>query len=170
MSIKKIVSENKAEDLAGSILLRRRLTARQKQKADQELADHRLKRSASLTPEQKKSAQLARLKIKLENHIKKGQYDPAQSFGHYLGQYLKIIGKKKKDFAVEINIHQTQLSSILNNRRDPGETIMIRLEIHSGNTIPAIDWLKLQELEREYQIRTDSGLRDRERKHVRLMP
>jgi plasmid maintenance system antidote protein VapI len=168
MSIKKIITENKPEDLAGSMLLPKRLTAKQKEKADRDLAEHRLKRSESLTPEQKKTYQLARLKIKLENHIRKGQYDPALHFGYFLDQYLQIMGKKKKDFASEINIHQTQLSSILKNRRDPGETMMIRLEIHSGNTIPAIDWFKLQELEKEYQIRTDSGLRDRERKHVRL--
>jgi hypothetical protein len=44
---------------------------------------------------------------------------------------------------------------------------MIRLEIHSGNTIPAIDWFKLHEMEKGYEIRTSKSLREKERAFVK---
>jgi hypothetical protein len=60
---------------------------------------------------------------------------------------------------------------MINKRREPNEAIIIRLELHSNNAIPAIDWFKLVEKEKEHIILTDTTLRKRESQYVtgRLM-
>ncbi|MEZ2338769.1 hypothetical protein AB6735_24175 [Mucilaginibacter sp. RCC_168] len=166
MSIKKILTENNGEQIADSMLMPARITPRQKAKADQELAAHRKKRQESMSSDDKLRYQLMQLKFKLENYIKKGHFEPTHHFGYYLDQYLRVTGRKKKEFAVDIQIHQTQLSNIIKNRREPNESLMIRLELHSRNMIPAIDWFKLHEMEKGYQIKTDRNLREREKQFV----
>jgi hypothetical protein len=44
--------------------------------------------------------------------------------------------------------------------------MLIRLELHSNNTIPAIDWFKLLEKEKGHQLKTDRSLRDKESQYV----
>ncbi|TZF81292.1 hypothetical protein FW774_18640 [Pedobacter sp. BS3] len=107
-----------------------------------------------------------RLKFRIEDYIRTDGYDPAYTFGYFLEQYLQLTQRKKKEFAHDIQIHETLLSQILNDRREPTESIFIRLELHSGNTISAINWLKLAEKKKKHQIKTDHSLRERERQYV----
>jgi hypothetical protein len=53
----------------------------------------------------------------------------------------------------------------------PPDYVVIRLEIHSNNSIPATYWFKLVEKQREYELRTDRKLRKKENKfvHKRLL-
>jgi hypothetical protein len=167
MSLKNIFKEHTAEEIADAMMIPAKLTAKQKKEADKQLAEHRAKRRESMTEEEKLRFNLLKLKLQLEDYIKADYYEPEFTFGYFLEQYLQLINRKKKEFAGDIQIHETLLSSILKNRREPNESVMIRLELHSNNTIPAIDWFKLLEKGKEHQISTNKALRDKERGYIK---
>ena len=75
--------------------------------------------------------------------------------------------KANKLFAKDIDIDETELSQILNSHRHPSEKTIIRLEIHSNKTIPALSWYKLLEKEKEYELENDMEIREKEVKHVK---
>jgi len=162
MSIKKIFEQYTPAEIADAFILPVKLTAKQKQEAARQLAAHREKRRAEMTGAEKLNIKLMQLKFQLEDYVKQEEYNPQFSFGYFLEQYLLLTNRKKKEFARDIQIHETQLSQMLKNRRDPSESIMIRLELHSNNTIPAIDWFKLLEKEKGHQLKTNRLLRDKE--------
>jgi len=166
MSLKKILDEHTSEEIADALILPVKLTAKQTQEADRQLAEHREIRRAEMTREENLQLQLMQLKFRLEDYVNGEQYNPAFTFGYFLEQYLQLNNKKKKEFAADIQIHETLLSQIIRNRREPNNSFIIRLELHSNNAIPAIDWFKLIEKEKEHTIRTDSALRKREGKFV----
>jgi hypothetical protein len=166
MSLKKLLKEYTIEEIADSFMLPAKLTVKQKQEADRQLAEHRAKRRAEMTEEEKQHFKLLQLKFRMEDYIKGDQYDPQFTFGYFLEQYLELTNRKKKEFAKDIQIHETLLSQILKNRREPNNSIMIRLELHSNNAIPAIYWFKLLEKEKGHQINTNRALRDKESQYV----
>jgi len=167
MSIKKIFQEYTPEEIADAFVLPVKLSPKQKQEADRQLAEHRTKRRAEMTEEEKQHFKLLQLKFRLEDYVKGDDYNPQYTFGYFLEQYLELTNRKKKEFARDIQIHETLLSNILKNRREPNDSFMIRLELHSKNIIPAIDWFKLLEKEKAHQINTDKSLRDKERQFVK---
>jgi len=77
------------------------------------------------------------------------------------------MNKKNRDFAKDISIDETELSQVLGGHRKPSEKIIIRLEIHSCKTIPAITWYRLLEKEKEHEILTNKTIRTTERRHVK---
>ena len=166
MTLKKIFEEYTPAEIADAMMIPAKLTPKQKREADQQLAEHRAKRRSEMTEEDKQHFELLKLKMQLEDYIKGDQYNPEFTFGYFLEQYLQLTNRKKKEFAQDIQIHETLLSNILKNRREPNESIMIRLELHSNNTIPAIDWFKLLDKEKGYQIKTNRSLRDKESQFV----
>lgn len=166
MSIKKIFEQHTPEEIAEAFVFPVKLTAKQRMEADKQLAEHRAQRRAEMTEAEKLNIKLLQLKFRLEDYIKGDQYNPQYTFGYFLEQYLQLTNRKKKEFAKDIQIHETQLSQMLKDRRDPNDSIMIRLELHSNNTIPAIDWFKLLEKEKGHQLKTDRSLRDKESKYV----
>ena len=161
MSYKKLLKQYTPEEIAESLMIPAKLTAKQQEQANRDLAAARKKSQAAMTEEVKIELDLLQLRFQLEDYLK-GDYDPALNFGHFLERYLTIIHKKKKEFAKEIQIHETLLSHLISNRRNPNDSIMIRLELHSNKIIPAIDWYKLSEKEKEHQIMTDNSLREKE--------
>jgi DNA-binding transcriptional regulator YdaS (Cro superfamily) len=167
MSIEKTSPNYSAEELAEAYVFPVQLTAKQRAEAVSQLAEHRAKRRAEMSEADKLRGKLALLKFRLEDYISGDQYNPEFTFGYFLEQYLELIGRKKKEFALEINIHETQLSQMLKNRREPNESVMIRLELHSNNLIPAIDWFRLIEKEKAHYIETNELLRERESHYVK---
>jgi plasmid maintenance system antidote protein VapI len=87
-------------------------------------------------------------------------------FSYFLKEYVQLLNKRRKVFAKEININETELSQLLNDHRAPSENIIIRLELHSNKAIPAIAWYKLVEREKEHYIVTNKEMREREEKNV----
>ena len=166
MSIKKIFQQYTLEEIADAFIFPVTLTARQQQEADKQLAGHRAKRRAEMTEAEKLNLKLLQLKFRIEDYINGEEYKPQFTFGYFLEQYLQITNLKKKEFAMDIQIHETQLSQVLKNRREPNDSMMIRLELHSNNIIPAIDWFKLLEKEKGHQIKTDISLREKESRYV----
>jgi transcriptional regulator with XRE-family HTH domain len=166
ISIKKLFEQYSAEEIADAFVLPVKLTAKQRQAADQQLAQHRANRRMKMTGVEKLNVNLLQLKFRLVDYIGSESYNPLFTFGYFLEQYLQLINRKKKDFAGDIQIHESQLSQILKNRREPSESVLIRLELHSNNTIPAIDWFKLLEKEKGYQLKTNRSLREKEMQYV----
>ncbi|PZF72605.1 hypothetical protein [Taibaiella soli] len=112
-------------------------------------------------------SRLLQLKYQIEDYIKSDDYDERTTFGYFLKEYIHILDKKNNQFASEIDITPTELSQIINSHRKPKENIIIRLEIHSNENIPAITWYRLLEKEKEHEIITDKIMRKSEKAHVK---
>ncbi len=132
------------------------LSPAEKAVADEELKQLRMQRLREMSDQQRLYADLLRLKFQMEDYVAEGTYSESSSFGSFLQAYLKILNKKHKTFAAEIDLHTTKLSRLLNNREDPNVQIAYRLEKHSGGVIPAILWWKLLVKKLEYKIKEDS--------------
>ena len=155
------------EELAEAYVFPHGLTKAEKEKEDEAFLAIRKKRLLEMTDQQRMISRLLQLKYQLEDYINSQRYSPIHSFSYFLGEYLKTIDRKKKDFANEINVHETKLSQILNDRVLPNERFIIRLEIHSNSILPAIYWLKLLEKKKEYDIMSNKKIRNEEKKFVK---
>lgn len=167
MKTKKTLSDWKAEDLVDSFVFPAGVSQEEQKSADQELADARQTKRLNMTEHEKLMLRLMQLRYRLENYIQREPYDAKYQFSYFLNQYLSIVDKRRKEFAKDIDIHETFLSQLMNNRREPNESIMVRLEIHSNNVIPAVHWLKLIAKGKEHHIRTNAKLRQKEKRFVR---
>ena len=156
-----------SEEIVDAFVLPAEISVDEKKSADKQLAEARKRRQANLSSEEILLLRLMQLRYRLENYIQREPYDSRYRFSYFLNEYLSILHRRRKEFANEIDIHETLLSQLMNNRREPNESIMVRLEIHSNNAIPAIDWLKLVEKGKEHYIRTNAALRMKERRFVR---
>jgi hypothetical protein len=169
MSTKKILEELKPEDIVDSFVLPHSLRKKEKAKADVELLEALTRKRAALPDEKKLEYSLLQFKFQLEEYIKSNDYSEKFTFGYFLKIYLNVLNKKANEFAEEIDVPQRSLSKWLNNDTIPDEAIMIRLEIHSNNTIPAVNWLKIIEKGTEYRLISNSALRQIQRAHVKNM-
>lgn len=162
--MKKKQSKN-FEELDG-LILTRSLTKKEQEKAEKDLALARQKTQSKLSEETRLAAKVLQLKLKIDEYLKQDKFDPRMTFSLCLGEYVKLQDKKHKIFAQEIDIKEAELSLFINNHRIPPEYIIIRLEIHSNNNIPANWWYKLIEKEKEHLIATNRELRKEQKKYV----
>lgn len=144
-----------------------KLTKAQQAEAAGQLAEARRISRLQQTDEDKLAANLLQLRFRLEDYLGDKIFSTDKTFGYYLACYIDIIQKKRNEFASDIDIHETLLSQLINNRRSPSENILIRLELHSNNTIPASYWYRLVEKEKEYYIQTSRKIRAQEKKFVK---
>jgi hypothetical protein len=142
------------------------LSPAQKKEADNQLKAARAKVQSEMTAEDRLMADVLQLRFRLEDYLNNEEFDPKLKFSYFLKEYVQLLNKKRKVFAQEINIDETELSQLINNHRYPSENIIIRLELHSNKAIPAIAWYKLIEREKEHYIITDKTIRKREQKNV----
>ncbi|MDQ3110146.1 MAG: hypothetical protein M3R17_09640 [Bacteroidota bacterium] len=155
------------EELAEAYIFPHGLTKAEEKKEDEAFLTHRKKRLLEMTENQKMISRLLQLKFQIEDYIYSSHYSPMRSFSYFLKEYLKTIDRKKKDFANEIQVHETKLSQVLNDRVEPNDKFIIRLEIHSRNMFPAVYWFKLLEKKKEHMLLSDKKMRIEERKHVK---
>lgn len=153
-------------DLAATTVFPVHLSPDQRKKADEELSIARKASQAAVTEETKLVAGLLQLRFQIEDYLKAPDYDSNLSFGYFLKKYVELINKKRKVFAEDIDIDPTLLSQLINLKRDPPAYVMVRLEIHSNNAIPAGCWFRLVVKEKEYQITSDKMFKKREKEHV----
>jgi plasmid maintenance system antidote protein VapI len=158
--------KQRKEELAEALVFPVTLTPTQKKEAARQLAAARVKSQQEMSEKDRLVLQLHQLKFQLEEYIEAKQYDPEKHFGYFLRQYIVIVNIKRRAFAKNISIDETMLSQFINKHRTPPDYIWIRLELHSGNLIPATYWFRLTEKEKEYQLQTDKKLRQREKKFV----
>ncbi len=155
------------EEIADAFVLPQKLTKRQQASAALELVKARKKSLGGMSEIDKLTANLLQLKFQLEDYIKSEDFNEEKSFGYFLKEYLHLINKKRNEFAAEIGIHETLLSQLINNHREPANSIIIRLELHSNNAIPAAYWYRVVEKEKEYFIQTNKQLRKNQKKFVK---
>lgn len=167
MKTEKLNKKYTAKELAGSFVFRNTLTAQQTEDAAKQLAEARRKAHKQHTPQDLLYAGVLKLRYQIEEYTESTLYKAHLSFAYFLRAYIKLSYKNNKDFAKDIHIDETELSQILNGHRDPSEKTLIRIELHSGNMLPALYWFKLLEKEKEYELETDHTLREREEKYVR---
>lgn len=167
MKANKLNKKYGAAELADSFVFRSTLSPKQKEEARKQLAEARAKVRKNLTGEQKLLANVLQLRFQMEDYTKSSDYDKSLTFGYFLRAYIKLKYSVNKKFATDINIDETELSQILNSHRHPSEKTIIRLEIHSNKTIPALSWYKLLEKEREYELLNNMEVREKEAKYVK---
>lgn len=167
MKAKKLNKRYKASELADSFVFRTKLSPKQKEEARSQLATARKKNSEKRTDEQKLYARILQLRFRIEDYTRSATYDEQLSFSYFLRSYIKLGYKANKQFAKDIDMDETELSQVLNDHRSPSEKTIIRLELHSNNTIPALSWYKLLEKEKEHELQTNNTLREREEKYVK---
>lgn len=167
MKTNKLNKKYSASELADSFVFRSTLKPKQKAEGKTELAKARAKVRKNLTVGQKLLAGVLQLKYQMEDYGRSSVYDKSLSFAYFLRQYIKLKYKANKQFALDINIDETELSQILNNHRSPSEKTIIRLEIHSNKTIPALSWYKLLEKEKEHDLQNNMEVREKETKYVK---
>lgn len=154
------------KELAEALVFPVTLTAEQKKEAAELLATARRKTQQEMTASDRLNLQLLQLKFQLENYIESRNYDPEKHFGYFLRKYIDILEMKRKAFAKEISIDETLLSQFINMHRTPPDYITIRLELHSNSIIPANYWFRVVEKQKEFYIKTDKTLRQKEKKFV----
>ena len=140
---------------------------KEQEKLDKEFGEHLAKVRANRTPEEKLSIKMFQLKLQMHDYVKANIHDEGKRFSYFLTKYIEMLEKKNKDFAKDISITAVELSQLLNNHRNPNIKILIRLELHSNNGIPAYLWFKVLEKEKEHEITNSKELRKQEMKYVR---
>lgn len=155
------------EDIVDGFVLTEELSPAEQREANQKLAEIRQKRLLQCTPAQERYARLMQLRFQMESYIEKDEYDPTQNFSNYFKSYLSLYPESKKEFAAELDIHNSLLSQLLAGTRAPSESFLVRLEIHSRYLVPAVYWLKLLTKEREHNLSVNSELQSQERLHVK---
>jgi len=166
MRTRKTNTKYTPEDLAESIVFPVSLTKIQKKTAGKQLADARRRTQKVMTEDERMSLSIFQLKFQLEDYIQNKNFDADKTVGSFLRQYVESLNIKRKRFADEISIDETLLSQFINEHRMPPDYIVIRLEIHSNNSIPANYWFRLVEKQREHELNNNKEIRKREKRFV----
>ncbi len=166
MSINKINSKYTTEEIADSFILTTNVSQSKKVLA-KSLKDARKETQSETTDKTRLTLKLMQLKFQIEDYLKSDNFNPKFTFSYFLKEYVDVLNKKRKIFAQEISIDETELSQLINKHRQPNDSVIIRLELHSNNSIPAVYWFKLLEMEKAHSINTNIALRRKERKNVK---
>ena len=166
MNMKKGRVKYTTEEVAEAYVYPITLTPKQKKEPDNQLKVARAKVQSEMTATDKLMSDILQLRFRLEDYLSSEEFNPKMKFSYFLKEYVQLLNKRRKVFAKEININETELSQLLNDHRAPSENIIIRLELHSNKAIPAIAWYKLVEREKEHYIVTNKKMREREEKNV----
>ncbi len=155
------------KELAEAFIFPRNASAKEKALADKDIAMVRMNLIRNMSDEQKLYGDILQLKYKLDEYVSSSAYSHKYTFGFFLAEYLRLLNKKRKDFAKEINLHETRLSRILNGVEEPNRQLIYRLEYHSSRLIPAISWWKLIEKGMEYILLNDVKTQNKEHSKVK---
>lgn len=166
MSTKKLNKKYSSPELAEAFVFRNTLSAGEASAAGAQLAEAR-KKVKQLSPAQQLHAKVLQLRYQMDDYTRYGYYSEELSFAYFLRQYVRLNYTSNKAFAADIGIDVTELSQVVNGRRPPGEKLLVRLELHSNNAIPALSWYRLVEKQYEYELETDMVLREKEEKYVK---
>lgn len=154
------------EEIGESMLIPEDLTAEERAEADEELLAFRFKLLQEQTEEERVYSDLLRFKYQMEDYLKKDFYTDEKSFGKHLEEYTRILKRTKKKLSEDLDVHYTRLSRIINDREEPNIELTYRLDMHSGNLIPAIYWWKLMIKKQADSIKKDKKTREKEASRV----
>lgn len=167
MSAKNKLNNFNHDELADAFILTQSISGIQKKKAGDVLKVARGEVKAKMSEETRLTLDLMQFKFRLEDYLQEKNFNPKYTFSYFFREYVSVLQKKRKQFASEIDITESELSQLLNKHRIPNDIIFVRLEIHSNNFIPATYWYKLVEKEKENKLKSNSTLRSKERKNVK---
>lgn len=163
----KLSKQYSKEELVEAFVFPTDMTEEERKQADQELWEHRRQQLLSRKPEEKIYSNMLRLKYELEDYVFSNAYHKEQSVSFYLKDYMKAIDRNQKELSEDIDVHRTRMSRILNGKERLSLSIAYRLEIHSGETIPAILWWKLVQKEIEQEILHGTEEKQKEQNRVK---
>lgn len=166
MSVKKLIEKNDPEELVKTFVLPAKLNKNEQKEAAEQLKQARQKLRSQASMQDILSLNLMQLKFQLEDYIKSDQYDPDKKFGYFLKAYLDVVNKKASELAKDVNVHKTLISQYISNSREPNDTFLIRLELHSNNNIPAHYWFMVIQKGVVYHLQTNRAIRKEEKQNV----
>lgn len=147
------------EEIAESFMIPETLTEEEQKISDEEFRKIRFRLLNNRTEKQRLMSEITRLRISMKVYLEQEIYSPLFSFGKILEEYISLLKISKKEFSVDIDIHYTKLSRIINEREESNVSFIYRLESHSDELIPAIYWWKLMIRKQEYLIEEDKDKR-----------
>ena len=159
-------SNHTNRELAEAHIFPHGLSEKEKHEADKALLELRSQRWNSRSNKDQLRDNILQLKYQMEEVINSSIYRDDFHYGYFLASYIRLIGKKQKEFAQEISIDETRLSRIIHRKELPNEELFVRLELHSLNIIPAIYWFRLVEKGKAHDIHTNHERRKAEKKYV----
>jgi hypothetical protein len=157
-----------AEELGENLVFPKPNGVTTNKKARNILLEELEKRRSAISPADRLNAQIMQLRFQIEDYLNENRFNRKKSFGFFLKSYVTILDKKSNVFAEEIDIKATELSQYINNHRTPPQPVMIRLEIHSKNIIPAVHWYRLAESRKLHELMSDKTLRKEQKKYVKI--
>ena len=120
------------------------------------------------------TAQLIQLKYQMEDYVDNPAYSPEPRFSEFLKKYVDTLYKKRAEFASDLSIEPMMLSQVLNNHRNPKDTFMCRLIIHSVGSYKSLCdfnrelWPRVYYQDKMYKfISSQDKLRESEEEYVR---
>lgn len=158
-----------AEELGGNLVFPKTKTVTTDKKTRNILLEELEKRRSAISPDDQLNAQIMQLRFQIEDYLKENRFNRKKTFGYFLKSYITILDKKSNEFADEIDIKPTELSQYINNHRTPPQPVMIRLELHSNNIIPAVHWYRLAESRKLHALMSDKTLRKEQKKYVKCI-
>lgn len=166
MSAKKILKEQDPKELVKSFVLPAKLSRKEQKDARDQLKQARQQLRAQANLQDVLVLGMMQLKFQFEDYIKSDQYDPGKKFGYFLKAYLGVINRKAGELAQDISVHKTLISQYMSNSREPNESFVVRLELHSNNSIPAHYWLLVVQKDKVHQLQTNTALRKQEKQNI----
>jgi hypothetical protein len=166
MNTKKILENIDAKEVSKSFVLPVKFTDEQQKKAAEQLSSARKRNQARKITNDVLALKILQLRFQVEDYINSNEYNPKKNFATFLKTYLSIANKRSVDLAKEIDVHKSLISQLINNTREPNESLMVRLELHSNNNIPATYWFRIVQKDKVHELSINRQLRQQEKKHV----
>ena len=155
------------EEIVDSVLIPADLNSTEKEELALDMKEIRFQRLRETTEKDRLLADVMRLRFQIEHYLNQDNFVFDKTFGKYLGEYIRIIKKSKKEIAEDLAIHYTKLSRILNDKEEPNVEFCYRLEKHSGTIIKAKLWWQLIIKKQGYFISKDEETRKQEQEKVK---
>lgn len=126
---------------------------------------------------EKKVARLLQLKYKMEAYLDNPMCNETASFPNFLSDYVDTLYEKRKNFAADVSVTPIFLSHIINKHREPKESFLKRLIVHSRDTYKHVCkfdldlWPKVYYQDKVCNFSTErTKWQKSEEKYVKAMP
>lgn len=162
-----VAKKHTPKEIAESLVFPGHSTKKERESLLEDFRAARKHISAKQTAESKRKSQLLQLKFAIEDYLRSENISSGLFFGSFLKEYITSLGKNNKEFAFEIDINPTELSQIINKRRNPTDKLIYRLDIHSNKNFPALLWFAILEKERAIELAKNKSIIEKERMHVK---
>ncbi|MCH2450247.1 MAG: helix-turn-helix domain-containing protein [Gracilimonas sp.] len=114
------------------------------------ISKYREERLNQMSDHEKVVSKIISLKFQIVEHVKEQSFSFHKTFGSFLLEYIKALGRSRKEISKELDLHYTKLSRIINDREEPSIELCYRLEKHSGELINVLNWWQLIKKKEEF--------------------